>query len=277
MASLELTTDVAPMALSQVTKVHLALAVGQLVVVTVVCHAADIWRSPETSEQFPGHLGPSMFIAAIGLTAFLGEWDWRRRCGVEGRLSVAAAAVYVVGEFGARLILKGWSGSATHYLKHGLHAWMCVVIGLCGVAFLLAPRLGAGNGERLARAPHCWFAVTWCWFIWAHKQPNDFGVAMHGATAAWVALGAIHRLACARPAEGGACYVFAAYTFFGGQTGLTLTAASFGADVGAYVLLWHILALSVLLLYARLFLVREGGGVPYAAVATADDGDVALV
>lgn len=54
-----------------------------------------------------------------------------------------------------------------------------------------------------------------------------------------------------------------------------MTAAPFGADVGAYVLLWHILALAVLLAYARLFLVKDG--VPYAAVATADDGDVALV
>jgi len=198
------------MAASRTAKVHAGLAVAQLVTVTVVCHAADIWRSPLTSEQFPGHLGPSIFIAAIGLTAFCNDWSWRYRCGVEGRLSVAAALVYVVGEFGARLVLKGARGSATHYLRHGLHAWMCVVIGLCGVGFLLAPRLAPAAGERLARAPHAWFAVAWCWFIWAHKQPNEFGVAMHGATAAWVALGAYHRLHFARPTEAGACYVFAA-------------------------------------------------------------------
>ena len=37
----------------------------------------------------------------------------------------------------------------------------------------------------------------------------------------------------AAPREAGACYVFAAYAFFGGQTGLTLTAAAREFNVGA--------------------------------------------
>ena len=269
------------MAVPSSARTHLVLACSQIAIVTYICHRADIWRSTLTGEQFPGHLGPSIFIAGIGLTALCNDWTWRKRCVVEGRLSVAAAATYVVGEACARVFAKGFGGIEDHYMKHGLHAWMCVVIGLCGVAFLLAPRLDPASGEKLRRAPHLWFAVNWCWFIWAHKQPNDFGVAMHAATAAWVALGAYLRIHVPNPKESGACYVFAAYTFFGGQTGLTLTAAADGVDVGAYILVWHCLAMVFILFYLKLFLVG-GAAAPaasdYAPVALDDNrgGDVEL-
>ena len=240
--------------LTPAAKVHAALAAAQIAVVTYVCHVADIWRSPQTAEQFPGHLGPSIFIAAIGVTALCHDWPWRKRCAIEGRLSVFVAFAYVAGEALSRALVKGLGGFAMHYMRHGLHAWMCVVIGLCGAGFLLAPRLDPASGEKLRRAPHVWFAFSWCWFIWAHKQPNDFGVAMHGATAAWVALAAWLRVQVASPRESGACFVFAAYTFFGGQTGLTLTAAASRVDVGAYILAWHSLALVAVLAYLKLFL-----------------------
>ena len=151
-------------------------------------------------------------------------------------------------------MVKGPSGTVDHYMKHGLHAWMSLVVAVVGAAFLLAARLEATAGERLRRAPHAWFASAWGWFIWAHKQPNQFGVAMHAAAAIWVFLGAYFRArapANAAPREAGACYVFAAYAFFGGQTGLTLTAASAEFDVGAYVLVWHVLPAVAILAYGR--------------------------
>ena len=142
--------------LTPAAKVHAALAAAQIAVVTYVCHVADIWRSPQTAEQFPGHLGPSIFIAAIGVTALCHDWPWRKRCAIEGRLSVFVAFAYVAGEALSRALVKGLGGFGMHYMRHGLHAWMCVVIGLCGAGFLLAPRLDPASGEKLRRAPHVW-------------------------------------------------------------------------------------------------------------------------
>ena len=113
----------------------------------------------------------------------------------------------------------------------------------------------------------------WGWFIWAHKQPNNFGVAMHACTSIWIAMGALLRVFGERnrpPREAGACYVFAAYAFFGGQMGLTLTAEASHVDVGAYVVIWHILPCCWLLAYVRLFLARAPAD-GYGAVATLDD------
>ena len=113
----------------------------------------------------------------------------------------------------------------------------------------------------------------WGWFIWAHKQPNNFGVAMHCCTSIWIAMGALLRVFGERnrpPREAGACYVFAAYAFFGGQMGLTLTAEASHVDVGAYVVIWHILPCCWLLAYVRLFLARAPAD-GYGAVATLDD------
>ena len=64
--------------------------------------------------------------------------------------------------------------------------------------------------------------------------------------------------------------VFAAYAFFGGQMGLTLTAEASHVDVGAYVVIWHILPCCWLLAYVRLFLARAPAD-GYGAVATLDD------
>ena len=67
---------------------------------------------------------------------------------------------------------------------------------------------------------------------------------MHACTSIWIAMGALLRVFGERnrpPREAGACYVFAAYAFFGGQMGLTLTAEASHVDVGAYVVIWHIL------------------------------------
>ena len=75
-------------ATSPAFKLHAALACVQIALVTWICRAADIWRSKRTSEQFPGHLGPSVFIAAIGVSALTAEWPWRQRSAIEGKLSM---------------------------------------------------------------------------------------------------------------------------------------------------------------------------------------------
>ena len=69
-------------ATSPAFKLHAALACVQIALVTWICRAADIWRSKRTSEQFPGHLGPSVFIAAIGVSALTAEWPWRTRAAI---------------------------------------------------------------------------------------------------------------------------------------------------------------------------------------------------
>ena len=261
-------------ATSPAFKLHAALACVQIALVTWICRAADIWRSKRTSEQFPGHLGPSVFIAAIGITALTAEWPWRTRAAIEGKLSMWGGGSYVAGEAVNRLLEGVHHQSALkHYLRHGLHAWMSLFVFCLGLAFLQASKLEGAAGARLARAPHAWFASAWGWFIWAHKQPNNFGVAMHACTSIWIAMGALLRVFGERnrpPREAGACYVFAAYAFFGGQMGLTLTAEASHVDVGAYVVIWHILPCCWLLAYVRLFLARAPAD-GYGAVATLDD------
>ena len=290
-------------ATSPAFKLHAALACVQIALVTWICRAADIWRSKRTSEQFPGHLGPSVFIAAIGITALTAEWPWRTRAAIEGKLSMWGGGSYVAGEAVNRLLEGVHHQSALkHYLRHGLHAWMSLFVFCLGLAFLQASKLEGAAGARLARAPHAWFASAcafgvpwlfivvlvesaistpsprleshrWGWFIWAHKQPNNFGVAMHCCTSIWIAMGALLRVFGERnrpPREAGACYVFAAYAFFGGQMGLTLTAEASHVDVGAYVVIWHILPCCWLLAYVRLFLARAPAD-GYGAVATLDD------
>ena len=268
-------------ATSPAFKLHAALACVQIALVTWICRAADIWRSKRTSEQFPGHLGPSVFIAAIGVSALTAEWPWRTRAAIEGKLSMWGGGSYVAGEAVNRLLEGVHQQSALkHYLRHGLHAWMSLFVFCLGLAFLQASKLEGAAGARLARAPHAWFASAfvcgvpclfhdsasssssrapsarrgcdarssrcdgvraahrrsrrerhqyanqvsrgdgveggtthrWGWFIWAHKQPNNFGVAMHCCTSIWIAMGALLRVFGERnrpPREAGACYVFA--------------------------------------------------------------------
>ena len=223
------------------------LACVQIALVTWICRAADIWRSKRTSEQFPGHLGPSVFIAAIGITALTAEWRGGRAA-IEGKLSMWGGGSYVAGEAVNRLLEGVHHQSALkHYLRHGLHAWMSLFVFCLGLAFLQASKLEGAAGARLARAPHAWFASAfvcgvpfcrreryqyavaacdrprhivvlveistpiaatrslrdgveggtthrWGWFIWAHKQPNNFGVAMHACTSIWIAMGALLRV-----------------------------------------------------------------------------------
>ena len=146
-------------ATSPAFKLHAALACVQIALVTWICRAADIWRSKRTSEQFPGHLGPSVFIAAIGITALTTEWPWRTRAAIEGKLSMWGGGSYVAGEAVNRLLEGVHSQSAwKHYLRHGLHAWMSLFVFCLGLAFLQASKLEGAAGARLARAPHAWFA-----------------------------------------------------------------------------------------------------------------------
>ena len=146
-------------ATSPAFKLHAALACVQIALVTWICRAADIWRSKRTSEQFPGHLGPSIFIAAIGITALTTEWPWRARAAVEGKLSMWGGGSYVAGEALNRLLEGHHNQSALkHYLRHGLHAWMSLFVFCLGLAFLQASKLEGAAGARLARAPHAWFA-----------------------------------------------------------------------------------------------------------------------
>ena len=146
-------------ATSPAFKLHAALACVQIALVTWICRAADIWRSKRTSEQFPGHLGPSVFIAAIGITALTAEWPWRTRAAIEGKLSMWGGGSYVAGEAVNRLLEGVHHQSALkHYLRHGLHAWMSLFVFCLGLAFLQASKLEGAAGARLARAPHAWFA-----------------------------------------------------------------------------------------------------------------------
>ena len=163
---------------------------------------------------------------------------------------------------------------------------------LFGISFLASIKTGGRGGgaagaraARVVRERVCLrrplsyqYAIAatrvshrWGWFIWAHKQPNNFGVAMHACTSIWIAMGALLRVFGERnrpPREAGACYVFAAYAFFGGQMGLTLTAEASHVDVGAYVVIWHILPCCWLRV-RPLFLARRRRR--YGAVATLDD------
>ena len=96
---------------------------------------------------------------------------------------------------------------------------------------------------------------------------------MHACTSLWIAMGALLRVFGERnrpPREAGACYVFAAYAFFGGQMGLMLTAEASHVDVGAYVVIWHILPCCWLLAYVRLFLARAPAD-GYGAVSLDDE------
>ena len=146
-------------ATSPAFKLHAALACVQIALVTWICRAADIWRSKRTSEQFPGHLGPSVFIAAIGITALTTDWPWRTRAAIEGKLSMWGGGSYVAGEAVNRLLEGVHQQSALkHYLRHGLHAWMSLFVFCLGLAFLQASKLDGAAGARLARAPHAWFA-----------------------------------------------------------------------------------------------------------------------
>lgn len=229
------------------------MAVGQVALVTAICATANVWKTSIQARQFPGHLGPSIFIAAIGVGALCNDWHWKRRCEFEGRLSVTAAVVYVTGETLEALVSKG-GRLASFYVKHGLHAWMALVIGVCGGMLLAVPRLEPQTGVRLKDVPHLWFAVAWAWFIYNHKQPNDYGVNMHWCATAWILIGG--GLRCLKPdnaKEAGAAYVLAAYTFFGGQLGLTLKAAKWKANPGSYVLFWHALPMAAVLAYVRVF------------------------
>mmetsp|Transcript_7766 Transcript_7766/g.25350 ORF Transcript_7766/g.25350 Transcript_7766/m.25350 type:complete len:142 (-) Transcript_7766:1230-1655(-) len=135
--------------LSDQTRWHLGLAAAQVFVVTFLCWSADIWSAPEKSQQFPGHLGPSAFIMAHGVTAMCCDWPWRKRATVEGKLSITAAVVYVTAETALALVSKGHR-LANFYVRHGLHAWMSSVIGVCGLMLLLAPKLDDATGRVLA-------------------------------------------------------------------------------------------------------------------------------
>ena len=133
-------------------KLHAMLACLQIALVTWICRAADIWRSKRTSEQFPGHLGPSVFIAAIGVSALTAEWPWRTRAAIEGKLSMWGGGSYVAGEAVNRLLEGVHHQSALkHYLRHGLHAWMSLFVFCLGLAFLQASKLEGAAGMRSSR------------------------------------------------------------------------------------------------------------------------------
>ena len=209
-----------------------------------------------------------MFIMAIGVAALVRDWHWRRRCRYEGKLSVTAAVVYVTGETLEAAITKG--RVASFYVKHGLHAWMAAVIGVCGLVLLECPNVEAG--AKLKAMPHIWFAGAWSFFIYNHKQPNDFGIMMHWAATAWILIGGGLRVMTTSTKDidsvrdSGCAYIMAAYTFFGGQLGLTLTAETNKANVGSYVLIWHVIPITVIFAYIRLFL----RGTPHDDLAFGD-------
>lgn len=257
------------------TQWHALLAACQLAAVTSICASVNVWHSSATARQFPGHLGPSLFIATIGVSALCTEWSWRQRCEFEGRLSLSAAIIYVTGDTLEAVIRKG--GRLTRfYIKHGLHAWMAFIVGLCGAMLLLVPRLEPSKGIKLKDLAHIWFAVAWAWFIYQHKQPNDIGTSMHWTATAWIIIGGVMRAFRDSPKESGAAYILAAYTFFGGQTGLTLSAAEEKANVGSYILVWHAIPFIVILLYCRIFLMAKktssGIRLEHEIVASAEDG-----
>jgi len=60
--------------------------------------------------------------------------------------------------------------------------------------------------------------------------------------------------------ESGCAYILAAYTFFGGQMGLTLWADHNKANVGSYVLAWHAIPIVAILAYVRIFCVPGASG-----------------
>ena len=144
-------------ATSPAFKLHAALACVQIALVTWICRAADIWRSKRTSEQFPGHLGPSVFIAAIGITALTAEWPWRTRAAIEGKLSMWGGGSYVAGEAVNRLLEGVHQSALKHYLDmgctRGCRSSSFVWIGLPAPARRAAP--GRAGAARVVRERVC--------------------------------------------------------------------------------------------------------------------------
>jgi len=108
----------------------------------------------------------------------------------------------------------------------------------------------------------CFFAVAFAFFIYNHKQPNEYGVNMHWVATAWILIGGFLRLrgstlgdtdSSSGVKESGCAYIMAAYTFTGGQLGLTLWAARNSANPGSFVLAWHAIPIIVIIAYARTF------------------------
>ena len=114
----------------------------------------------------------------------------------------------------------------------------------------------------------------WGWFIWAHKQPNNFGVAMHAARRS----GSPWARCCA-------CLGSGTGRRAGRRVlrlrGLRVLRGADGPDADGRArrtstsvptsVIWHILPCCWLLAYVRLFLARARRRTATAPVATLDD------
>lgn len=222
-------------------------SVLQVVLATIAWFLTVLERDWEVTQQFLGHVGPAIFLVAMGASAIFLSSKMRFLITCEASLAMFAGAVYVLAD--TFIMHPPWGvfdGAGHAEQEHVSIMGLVFILGLSGFVML---RKYPGTPPSAA---HFIIGIAVAAFVFGnHHQHTVAGTVAHHATMLFLGVAAVFRL-LERYTEYGVAMIVTGYVFFASQAGFAYFVDTMDNSPGAWVALWATLGFASASVYLAL-------------------------
>ena len=208
-------------------------AIAQIIFATLMWYNITISFDWGNVQQFYGHLGPGIFLVAMGASAMFLRDDFRRLSWIEASLALAAGTVYVLAD--TFLMHPPWGvfdGAGHAEQEHVSLMGLVAMLGLSGLVVLFK------NPGAVPTAAHFVVGVAVVALVFLnHGQHTMSGSTGHNATLIVLGTAALLRV-LGKYTEYGVAMIVAGFVFFSSQNGLAQAIDAGGHSGGAWAAMW---------------------------------------
>lgn len=208
-------------------------SVFQVVAVTIGWFLTILERDWEATQQFMGHVGPAIFLVALGAAAIFLHDKMRVLITYEALLAAFAGAAYVLAD--TFVMHPPWGvfdGAGHAEQEHVAIMGLVFILGVSGL--VLIPRFPGTPPS----AAHFIIGISVAAFVFGnHHQHTVAGTVAHMATMLFLGVAALFRL-LERYIEYGVAMIVTGYVFFASQAGFAYFVDTVDNSPGAWVALW---------------------------------------
>jgi len=210
-------------------------AVLQMAIVIALWFVFVTKTSPMVVNQFFGHLGPAMFLVAMGASAIMWRHGYLRLARIEAWIAVVAGVTYVLADtFIMHPPFGIFDGAGRGEEEHVSLMALVAALGLSGLVVLRRPKLLGDNPPSV----HFVVGIAVAGIVFSgHGQHSEAGTVAHNATVLMLGLAALFRV-LGKMMEYGVAMIIAGYLFFSSQMGLAMYVDMSGTSPGAWVAFW---------------------------------------
>ena len=187
----------------------------------------------EVVQQFYGHLGPAIFLVALGAAALFHHDNLMRLIKMESWLAIVAGALYVLAD--TFIMHPPWGVFDGAGKAENEHVTIMGLVMVLGISALVVMRV---KGSAIPTSAHFAIGIAVASLVFlGHDQPTMAGTMGHKATVIMLVLAGAFRV-LEKMTEYAIAIIVSGFVFYSSQMGFAIAMDVGGHSGGAWVAFW---------------------------------------